>query len=67
MWGASSWKSRRMDGLDVEVDGVNDWAFKKTETRILGEWADGYDSAAGQVGEWLRRRKDAETMATHER
>lgn len=63
MWGASTWKSRRMDGLDVDVDGVNDWSFRKTETRILGEWADGYDSAAAQIAEWLRRKKNAEKMA----
>ena len=61
MWGASSWKSRRMDGCDVEVDGVNDWAFKKDETRVLAEWADGYDSTARQVDGWMRRRKDAES------
>jgi predicted acylesterase/phospholipase RssA len=67
MWGASTWKSRRMDGLDVEVDGVNDWSFKKTETRILGEWADGYDSTSDTMLEWLRKRKDAEKMATHDR
>ena len=58
MWGASSWKSRRMDGCDVEVDGVNDWAFKKDETRVLREWADGYDSTARQIDDWVRRRKD---------
>lgn len=58
MWGASCWKSRRMDGCDVEVDGVNDWAFRKDETRVLAEWADGYDSTARQVDGWMRRRKD---------
>ena len=63
LWGASTWKSRRMDGLDVDVDGANDWAFKKSETRILGEWADGYDSAASTITSWLRDRKVAEKMA----
>lgn len=58
MWGASCWKSRRMDGADVEVDGVNDWAFRKDESRVLREWADGYDSTARQVDAWLARRKD---------
>ncbi len=61
MWGASAWKSRRMDGADVEVDGVNDWAFRKDESRVLAEWADGYDSTARQVDGWLSRRKDAES------
>lgn len=58
MWGASTWKSRRMDGCDVEVDGHNDWAFKKDEARVLAEWADGYDSTARQIDDWVRRRKD---------
>lgn len=58
MWGASCWKSRRMDGADVEVDGVNDWAFRKDEARVLKEWADGYDSTARQIDDWMRRRKD---------
>ncbi len=58
MWGASCWKSRRMDGADVEVDGVNDWVFKKDEARVLAEWADGYDSTARQIDDWMRRRKD---------
>lgn len=58
MWGASTWKSRRMDGLDVEVDGHNDWAFRKDEARVLKEWADGYDSTARQIDDWMRRRKD---------
>ena len=60
MWGASTWKSRRMDGCDVEVDGANDWAFRKDEARVLREWADGYDSTASQVDGWLRRRQDYE-------
>lgn len=59
LWGASSWKSRRMDGLDVDVDGANDWSFRKSETRILGEWADGYDSGASAITSWLRDRKAA--------
>jgi predicted acylesterase/phospholipase RssA len=58
MWGASSWKSRRADGCDVEVDGHNDWAFRKDEARVLREWADGYDSTARQIDDWMSRRKD---------
>ena len=57
MWGASAWKSRRMDGADVEVDGVNDWAFRKDESRVLREWSEGYDSTARQVDAWVSRRK----------
>jgi hypothetical protein len=64
LWGASAWKSRRTDGLDVDVDGANDWAFKKSETRILGEWANGYDSTSDTLVEWLRKRKDAERIRT---
>lgn len=60
MWGASTWRSRRMDGLDVEVDGTNDWAFRKDEARVLREWTAGYDSTALQVDVWLRRRQDRE-------
>jgi len=59
MWGASCWKSRRMDGCDVEVDGHNDWAFRKDEARVLREWADGYDSTARQLDGWLARGKDS--------
>jgi hypothetical protein len=63
LWGASAWKSRRTDGLDVDVDGTNDWSFKKSETRILGEWANGYDSTSDTMVEWLRKRKDAGMIA----
>lgn len=56
MWGASTWKSRRMDGCDVEVDGVNDWAFKKNSARVHREWGEGHDSTARQVDAWLARR-----------
>jgi predicted acylesterase/phospholipase RssA len=59
MWGASTWKSRRMDGCDVDVDGVNDWSFRKDETRIMREWSWGYDNTAAQVDDWFKRRKDA--------
>lgn len=56
MWGASTWKSRRTDGCDVEVDGVNDWAFRKDSHRVHREWGEGYDSTARQVDAWLARR-----------
>ena len=55
MWGASAWKSRRNDGCDVEVDGINDWAFRKDSARVHREWGEGYDSTARQV-ELARRR-----------
>lgn len=58
MWAASTWKSRRLDGCDVDVDGVNDWAFRKDEGRVLREWTQGYDSTAAQVDRWVSRRQD---------
>jgi predicted acylesterase/phospholipase RssA len=64
MWGASSWKSRRMDGADVEVDGVNDWSFRKDSARVHREWGEGYDSTARQVDAWLARRRVADKDGT---
>jgi predicted acylesterase/phospholipase RssA len=60
MWGASTWKSRRMDGCDVDVDGANDWAFRKDETRITREWSWGYDNTAAQVDVWIKRRQNGD-------
>jgi predicted acylesterase/phospholipase RssA len=60
MWGASTWKSRRMDGCDVDVDGVNDWSFRKDETRIMREWSWGYDNTAAQVDAWIKRRQNGD-------
>ncbi len=60
MWGASTWKSRRMDGCDVDVDGVNDWSFRKDETRIMREWSWGYDNTAAQVDVWIKRRQNGD-------
>lgn len=57
MWGASAWKSRRVDGCDVDVDGVNDWAFRKESARVHKEWGAGYDSAARQVDAWVAERQ----------
>lgn len=60
MWGASTWKSRRMDGCEVDVDGVNDWSFRKDETRITREWSWGYDNTAAQVDAWINRRQNGD-------
>ena len=52
LWPSSTWKSRRTDGCDVEVDGENDWRFCKSAVDSIAEWAQGYDSVAVQVDAW---------------
>ena len=45
LWAAGQRRSMR-HGLDVDIDGANDWAFVKSPARCATEWAQGYDSAA---------------------
>ena len=45
LWAAGQRRSMR-HGLDVDIDGANDWAFTKSPARCATEWAQGYDSAA---------------------
>lgn len=60
MWGASTWKSRRMDGCDVDVAGANDWSFRKDEARVMREWGAGYDDVGVQVDAWIKRRQNGD-------
>jgi len=53
LWAPSQRKSRRTDGLDVDVDAVNDWAFKKNKQRVEREWSTGYDTVR-LCGGWFR-------------
>ena len=45
LWAAGQRRSMR-HGLDIDIDGSNDWAFVKSPARCAMEWARGYDSAA---------------------
>lgn len=55
LWAASLPKSRRSDGVVVDVDGSNDWDFTKVPDVIDTEWGRGYDSAKAAVGVWADR------------
>jgi hypothetical protein len=52
LWAPSQRKSHRRDGLDVDVQAANDWAFKKSPARVALEWAQGYD-AVGRHAPWF--------------
>jgi predicted acylesterase/phospholipase RssA len=52
LWAPSQRKSHRRDGLDVDVQAANDWAFKKSPARVALEWAQGYDSV-GKHAPWF--------------
>jgi len=53
LWAPSQRKSKRTDGLDVDVDAVNDWAFRKNQQRVEREWSTGYDTVR-LCGAWFR-------------
>lgn len=53
LWASSQPKSHRTDGLVVDVDGHNDWAFLKDVGRIDAEWQRGYDSTIAACEAWL--------------
>jgi len=53
LWAPSQRKSRRTDGLDVDIDAVNDWAFRKNKQRVEREWSTGYDTVR-LCGGWFR-------------
>jgi predicted acylesterase/phospholipase RssA len=46
LWAPSQRKSKRHDGLDVDVKAANDWAFRKSPDRVVREWGAGYDAVA---------------------
>jgi predicted acylesterase/phospholipase RssA len=52
LWAPSQRKSHRRDGLDVDVQAANDWAFRKSPARVALEWAQGYD-AVGRHAPWF--------------
>lgn len=52
LWAAGQRRSMR-HGLDVDIDGANDWAFQKSPARCHTEWATGYDSTANAANVWL--------------
>lgn len=52
MWAAGQRRSMR-HGLDVDIDGVNDWAFCKSPARCHTEWETGYDATADAANVWL--------------
>jgi predicted acylesterase/phospholipase RssA len=52
LWAPSQRKSHRRDGLDVDIQAVNDWAFKKSPARVMLEWATGYDTV-GKHAPWF--------------
>lgn len=53
LWAANQPRTRRTDGLLVDVDGVNAWTFQQTKTDVDGAWARGYASAHRQIESWL--------------
>jgi predicted acylesterase/phospholipase RssA len=44
LYASSQWKSKRKDGLNVDVNGVNDWRFNKDPRRVEYEWEIGYST-----------------------
>jgi predicted acylesterase/phospholipase RssA len=58
LWAANQPRTTRLDGLLVDVDGVNAWAFQQTKTEVDGAWARGYASAHRQISGWLEGRTD---------
>jgi NTE family protein len=52
LWAPSQRKSHRRDGLDVDIQAANDWAFRKSPARVALEWAQGYD-AVGRHAPWF--------------
>lgn len=52
LWAAGQRRSMR-HGLDVDIDGANDWAFQKSPARCHTEWATGYDATADAANVWL--------------
>lgn len=45
-------KSRRNDGAIMNVNGHNDWSFKKDELQIDAEWSIGYNSEIIEAETW---------------
>lgn len=52
LYAASQPKSRRADGLVVDVEGGNDWDMRKAILQTEQEWQRGYDSTSGHVARW---------------
>lgn len=52
LWAPSQRKSHRRDGLDVDIQAANDWAFRRSPARVALEWAQGYD-AVGRHAPWF--------------
>ena len=52
LYAASQPKSRRTDGLVVDVEGANDWKMAKAVLQTEQEWQRGYDSTSGHVARW---------------
>lgn len=54
LYAASQPKSRRTDGLVVDVEGANDWKMQKATLVVEQEWQRGYDSTSGHVARWAQ-------------
>lgn len=52
LYAASQPKSRRTDGLVVDVEGQNDWDMHKATLQVEQEWQRGCDSTSRQVATW---------------
>ena len=53
LYATSQPKSRRSDGLVVDVRGRNDWDMRKHLLQTEEEWRVGYDSTSGTVTRWV--------------